>query len=151
MLQTQKGLPCQYKAGIEVGAAVVLGIALLFSGGCKSRNLKHPTTTELIGKWQSAGTSYKDIRTYAGIYDFYAVGKHTYDIILSNGVQKQGRGVWRITEEADALQVENDTGSVYVGTFRDENFTTITMTTTNNEWGLVLTKVEDGRATSASR
>ncbi len=151
MLQTEKRPPRRYKPGIEAGAALLLGIALLFFGGCKNSDLKHPTAAELIGKWQSTGTSYKDTRTYSGIYDFFAIGQHTYDIILSDGVQKQGYGVWSMTAEADALLMENDTGSIYVGTFRDENFTTISMTTIDNQWGLVLTKVEDERTTSAPR
>lgn len=151
MLQTENRLPYRHKAGIEVGAALVLGIALLFFGACKKNDLKHPTAAELFGKWQSTGTSYKDTRTYSGIYEFFAIGKHTYDIVQSDGVQKQGCGVWSMTPEADALMVENDTGSIYVGTFRDENFTTISMTTVDNQWGLVLTKVEDERAKSASR
>ena len=112
----------------------------LLSDGCDNNSRKHPTAADMVGKWQAEATSYKDKRTYAGIYDFYAVGNHTYDIMLSDGVHKQGRGVWSMMEGTDFLQMENDTGAVYFGTIEGENSTTITMLTTNNQWGVVLKK-----------
>jgi hypothetical protein len=117
--------------------------APLLSDGCENNSHKHPTAADMVGKWKAEATSYKDKRTYAGIYDFYAVGNHTYDIMLSDDVHKQGRGVWSMMEGTDFLQMENDTGAVYFGIIEGENFTTITMLTTNNQWGVVLTKEEE--------
>ncbi|MBU1566550.1 MAG: hypothetical protein KJ630_13100 [Proteobacteria bacterium] len=148
---TEDGRPNLFKTWIGVGGAGFVAIALLSFGGCENRSPKHPTAIELVGKWKSEGTSYKDTRTYTGIYDFYAIGKHTYDILLSDGVHKQGHGVWNLAQETDTLQVENDTGSVYVGTFKGGIFTAITLTTTNKQWGLVLKKEEGNSTTSALR
>jgi hypothetical protein len=114
--------------------------SLLTYGGSGYRNPKHPTAADLVGKWKAEGTSYKDQRTYSGTYDFYAIGNHTYDIILSDGVHKQGRGVWSLMEGKDTLQLENDTGAVYFGTVESGIFTTITLNTTNNQWGVVFQK-----------
>jgi hypothetical protein len=142
-------LPGLFKVG--VGVAVLVGIALTVFIGVKYFIPKHPTDADLLGKWQSEGKSHKDTRTYTGIYDFYAIGRHTYDIIVSDGVHKQGRGVWSLPEGSDTLQVENDTGSVYVGAFQRENFTKISLTTTNRQWGVVLKKQEGASTLSAAK
>ncbi len=146
-----KGLPYFLRMGICFGGIATSALILVLYEGSKNGNLNLPTASDLLGKWQSMGTSNKDIRTYTGIYDFHSVGSHTYDITLSDGVEKQGRGFWRLTKETGYLQVENDTGSVYVGTFQDENFSRITLKTTNEQWGLVLKKEEVGSATPAPR
>ncbi len=139
------------KTGVGVVTAAFVGIVLLFLGGCESRSPRQPTAADLVSKWKSAGTSYKDTRTYEGIFDFYAIGNHTYDILNSDGVSKQGKGVWSLMEGTGTLKVENDTGSVYIGTFQDQTFTTITMITTNKQWGLVLTKKDVGDVIPAAK
>ena len=139
--ESEEGLPTIAKIGIGVGAAAVVGIALAMSGGSKDSGPKMPTPEILIGKWNGQGTSYEDNRTYYGVYDLYAIGNHTYDIyVTGDDVHKLGHGSWTLIEGTNTLQLENDTGSVYVGDFQNEDFTTITMTTTNGNWGLVLTK-----------
>ncbi len=123
------------KVTTGVVVAAVIGLTPLFSPGST-----HPTAAQVVGQWKAQGVSNKDQRTYVGLYDFYANGKHTYDIILNNGVERQGRGVWTLTEGTNTLQVKNDTGSVYVGMFDSDNFTTIAMITSDNNWGLILKK-----------
>lgn len=138
----KEGLPMIAKVGIGVAAAAVVGITVgLAVGGSKESGPELPTPEMLIGRWSGRGTSYADNRTYTGVYDLYAIGSHTYDIyVTGDDVRKQGRGVWTLGTGTNTLQLENDTGSVYVGDFQNEDFTTITMTTTNGSWGLVLTR-----------
>ena len=136
----------QKKTGIVyLGAVSALAMAIVCIDGSKNGNLNHPAMHELVGRWKSIGTCLKDPRTYGGIYDFYAVGNHRYDIILSDGVEKEGGGVWRLRQGTSILQVENDSGSVYVGIFRNDDFSTISLTTTNNEWRMVLQKEKAGK------
>ncbi len=116
--------------------------APFLSDGSENNSHKHPTAADMVGKWKAEATSCKDKRTYTGIYDFYAIGNHTYDIVLNDDIHKQGSGVWSMMEGTDFLQMENDTGAVYFGTIEGEDFTTITLFTTNNQWGVVLKKEE---------
>jgi len=138
------------KTGIVyLGAVSALAMAIVCIDGSKNGNINHPAMIDLVGRWQSIGTCLKDPRTYKGIYDFYGIGNHTYDIILSDGVEKTGRGLWSLRQGTSILEVKNDTGSVYVGVFRNDDFSTIALTTTNNEWGVVLQKERGGGETVA--
>lgn len=121
-------------------------LLLLASGGCREK-VRFPPTADILGRWQALGTSYKDTRTYSGIYDFHSLGQHTYDIVLSNGTAKKGRGVWSFEEDKGTLRVENDTGSIYVGTFEKGKPGSVSLFTINNQWGVQLDK--ETSATSA--
>lgn len=144
--EDEEGLPTIAKVGIGVGAAAVVGIAVaLVAGGSKEESGPTgptlPTSEILVGRWNGRGTSHEDNRTYSGVYDLYTIGSHNYDIyVTGDDVRKQGHGTWTLVAGTNTLQLENDTGSVYVGDFQNEDFTTISMTTTNGNWGLVLTK-----------
>jgi hypothetical protein len=69
------------------------------------------------------------------------VGSHTYDIFVTgDNERKRGRGTWILAEGTNTLQLNNDTGSTYIGEFLNEDFTTITIRTTDGRWETVLTK-----------
>lgn len=128
-----------------------LALLLLLTGisGCRDK-VRFPGTEDILGRWQAVGTSHKDTRTYAGIYDFHSPGLHTYDIVLSNGSMKKGRGVWSLEEDKGILRVENDTGSIYVGTFAKNKPTSIALFTINNQWGVRLDKEASGAPVKTS-
>ena len=131
------------KVGIGAGAVAVVGVAAaaMGGGGSSSSEPAMPTSEDLLGVWRSVGTSLTDHRTYSGTYDFYSIGNHTYDIIVSTGEHKRGRGTWLLEEGTKILHVRNDTGSHYVGEFEGENFKHILLRTTNGRWQVVLDKI----------
>jgi len=134
----QKFLPVG-KRTIAWGGLAASLLLLLASGGCREK-VRLPAAADILGRWQALGTSYKDTRTYSGIYDFHSLGQHTYDIVLSNGTAKKGRGVWSLEEEKGTLRVENDTGSIYIGTFEKGKPGSVSLFTINNQWGVQLDK-----------
>ena len=140
--KTEEGFSTAAKIGIGVGVVAVIGGAALALGGSSGGDSgpKYPTAAELVGKWDGRGTAHAGDRRYLGVYDFYAVGVHTYSIVGNDGVHKEGRGTWSIAEGTNTLTIRNDSGSVYVGDFQGEIFTTISMTASNTGWDLVLTK-----------
>jgi hypothetical protein len=141
--KSEEGLSTATKVGIGVGVAVVIGGAALALGGSSSggdSGPKYPTAAELVGKWDGRGTSHDGVRRYLGVYDLRAGGVHTYSIVLNDGVHHEGQGTWSIAEGTNTLTIRNGTSSVYIGDFKDENFTTISMTAHNTGWDLVLTK-----------
>lgn len=131
------------------GLTLVLLLLLFGISGCRDK-VRFPGAEDLLGRWRATGTSHKDTRTYAGIYDFYSPGLHTYDIVLSNGSLKNGRGVWSLEEDKGILRVENDTGSIYVGTFAKGKPTSIALFTINNQWGVQLDKEASGAPAKTS-
>lgn len=120
--------------GLAVSLMLLLGAA-----GCREK-VAFPETADILGRWRALGTSHKDTRTYSGTYDFHSLGQHTYDIVLSNGTAKKGRGVWSFEEQKGTLRVENDTGSIYVGTFERGKAGFVSLFTINNQWGVELSK-----------
>lgn len=140
----EEGLSTMTKVGIGVGVAAVVGAGLALAaggGGGGDSGPVLPTPEILVGKWTARATSNVDRRTYTGVYNLYTAGSHAYDIyITGDNVRKRGRGNWTLIEGTNTLRLENDTGSVYVGDFQNENFTTITMTNQLDRWELVLTK-----------
>lgn len=136
-----EGLSTLTKVGIGVGAAAVIGVALALSGGSDSDDPKFPTEAGMVGQWNGSGTRFSDGQTYNGTYTFYAGGSHTYDIYVSDGAHKRGRGSWSLPIGTYSLTVNNYSGSTYKGEFLNENFATITLTTTDNRWQVVLTKL----------
>lgn len=138
----ETGMSTMTKIGIGVGAAALVGVGLALAGGGGSDSgPAFPTAEGLVGKWSARATSHVDKRTYTGVYDLYAVGSHTYDIFITgDNVRKQGRGNWTLVAGTNTLRVENEGGSVYIGEFQNENFTTITLTNQYNRWELVLTR-----------
>lgn len=131
------------------GFALVLLFVLLGSSGCRDK-VHFPGAEDILGRWQAAGKSYKDTRTYSGTYDFHTLGSHTYDIILSNDTVKKGKGVWSLEEDKGVLRVENDTGSIYVGTFARGKPASVALLTINNQWGVQLDKEASGAAAKTS-
>jgi hypothetical protein len=131
------------------GFALVLLLLLLGTSGCRDK-VGFPGVEDILGRWRAAGKSDKDTRTYSGIYDFHTLGSHTYDIILSNGRVKKGKGVWSLEEDKGILRVENDTGSIYVGTFAKGKPTSIALFTINNQWGVQLDKEASGAPAKTS-
>lgn len=140
--KSEEGFSTAAKIGIGVGVvAVIGGAALALSGGSGGDSgPQYPTAAELVGKWDGRGTAHDGERRYLGVYDLYAVGVHSYSIVGNDGVHKEGRGTWSIAEGTNTLTIRNDSGSIYVGDFQGEIFTTISLTTTNDRWDLVLTK-----------
>lgn len=141
--EADEGMSTLAKVGIGVGAAAVIGVgvAMLAGGGSEDSGPVLPTSEQLIGRWTARGTSHVDNRTYTGVYDLYTIGSHTYDIyITGDNVRKQGRGAWALGAGTNSLRLENDAGSVYIGDFQNEDFTIITLQTTNGRWEVVLTK-----------
>ncbi|KJS03605.1 MAG: hypothetical protein VR65_01265 [Desulfobulbaceae bacterium BRH_c16a] len=137
----EEGWSTMTKVGIGVGAAAVVGVALAFAGGSGDSGPKLPTPEILVGKWNAQSRSLTDRRTYSGVYDLYTVGSHTYDIFVTgDNEHKRGRGTWILAEGTNTLQLKNDTGSIYIGEFLNEDFTTITIRTTDGRWETVLTK-----------
>ena len=142
--KSEEGLSTAAKVGIGVGiAAVVVGGAALLAGGVggsEESKPRYPTAAELIGVWNAQGTSIEYHETYAGIFNFYEVGNHVYDIYMNDGTHKQGRGSWSITEGTNTLTIRNDTGSIYRGDFQSENYKTITLGHLVLPWVLVLSR-----------
>ena len=140
----EEGMSTLTKVGLGVGVAAVVGAGLALAaggGGDGDSGPVLPTPEILVGRWTARATSNVDRRTYTGVYNLYTAGSHTYDIyITGDNVRKRGRGNWTLIEGTNTLRLENDTGSVYVGDFQNENFTTITMTNQLDRWELVLTK-----------
>ncbi len=129
-------------AGMSIswrGFAVALVLLLFCAGGCRDK-VRFPGAEDILGRWRSAGKSYKDTRTYSGIYHFHTIGGHTYDITLSDGSVKKGKGVWSLEKDKGILRVENDTGSIYVGTFEKGKPSSVALFTINNQWGVQLDK-----------
>jgi hypothetical protein len=131
------------------GFALALLLLLLGISGCRDK-VRFPGAEDILGRWRAAGKSHKDTRTYTGIYDFHSLGLHTYDIVLSNGSSKKGRGVWSLEEDKGILRVENDTGSIYVGNFERGKPTSIALFTINNQWGVQLDKEASGAPAQTS-
>lgn len=125
------------------GFAIGLLLVLLCAGGCREK-VRFPLVEDVFGPWRAEGKSYKDPRTYSGIYDFHRSGEHTYDIVLSTGESKKGRGVWSLEVDKGTLRVQNDTGSIYVGTFERGKPRSVSLLTINNQWGVQLDKATSG-------
>ena len=145
--KSEEGLSTAAKVGIGVGiAAVVVGGAALLAGGSggsdggSSSGPRYPTAAELVGVWYAQGTSIEYRQTYAGIFNFYEIGNHVYDIYSNDGTHKQGRGSWSVTEGTNTLTIKNDTGSIYRGDFQSENYKTITLRHLLLPWVLVLNR-----------
>jgi hypothetical protein len=134
---------------VRRGFALALMLLLLGSSGCRDK-VRFPGVEDILGRWRAVGTSHKDTRTYSGTYDFHTFGSHTYDIILSNGTVKKGKGVWSLEEDKGVLRVENDTGSIYVGTFARGKPDSVALFTINNQWGVQLDKEASGAAVKTS-
>lgn len=134
---------------VRRGFALALMLLLLGSSGCRDK-VRFPGVEDILGRWRAVGTSHKDTRTYAGIYDFHSPGLHTYDIVLSNGSKKKGRGEWSLDEDKGILRVENDTGSIYVGTFARGKPASVALFTINNQWGVQLDKEASGTSAKTS-
>jgi hypothetical protein len=140
--ETGEGWSTWQKVGVGAGVVAVVGVAAAaLGGGGGSDEPAMPTPEGLLGVWHSAGTSLTDHRTYNGTYDFYSIGNHIYDIVVSTGEHKRGRGNWYLEEGTKILHVRNDTGSHYIGEFEGENFNHILLTTTNGRWQVVLDKI----------
>ncbi|BCL61468.1 hypothetical protein DGMP_21610 [Desulfomarina profundi] len=141
--EEKEGWSTLQKVGLGVGVVAVVGVAAAALGGgiSSSDEPAMPTSEELVGVWRSTGTSLVDHRTYRGTYDFYAIGNHIYDIVVSTGEHKRGRGTWFLEEGTKILHVRNDTGSHYVGEFEGEDFRHILLKTTNGRWKVVLDKI----------
>lgn len=131
------------------GCVIALLLVLLGASGCRDK-VRFPAAEDILGPWRAAGKSHKDTRTYSGIYDFHTLGSHTYDIVLSDGTVKKGKGEWSLEEDKGIFRVENDTGSIYVGTFAKGKPTTIALFTINNQWGVQLDKEASGMRAKTS-
>lgn len=140
---SEEGWSTWQKVGVGAGVVAVVGVAAAALGGGSSGpdEPAMPTPEGLLGVWRSAGTSLVDHRTYSGTYDFHSIGNHIYDIVVSTGEHKRGRGTWYLEEGTKILHVRNDTGSHYVGEFEGEDFRHILLKTTNGRWQVVLDKI----------
>ena len=138
----EEGMSPLSRIGIGVGVVAVVGVGLAFAGGGSSDSgPTMPTPESLVGKWNAQARCTTDSRTYNGMYDLQATGSHTYDIyVTGDNVRKQGNGHWSLIEGTSTLRLENDTGSIYLGEFHNENFTTVTLNNQGNKWELVLTR-----------
>lgn len=137
----KEGMSLVKKVAIGAGVAAAVGVSYALLSGSSDDGPRLPTPEEMVGQWRGQGTSQVDRRTYSGVYTLYAGGSHIYDVYVSDGERHRGRGTWTLSEGTNTLVIKNDTGSVYVGDFLDENFTTISMRTTDGRWALVLTKM----------
>jgi hypothetical protein len=136
----QEGMSTLTKVGIGVGVAAVVGVALALGGGSSDDGPKYATLEGMVGPWSAQAKSV-DGRTYTGVYTFYLGGSHTYDITISDGEVKRGRGNWRLDSLTGALSVENDTGTVYSGNFLEQNFSIIILSSNDGRWRLTLSKM----------
>lgn len=135
----EEGMSTLTKVGIGVGVVAAVGLVVGLASGSSDSSPSYPTNEGLLGAWHSEGLCLIDGRTYTGTYNFYAVGRHTYDITGEDG-RKTGNGVWTLTEGPYSLRMENESGSIYVGEFAAGNYNSITMTTTDGRWQVTLTR-----------
>ncbi len=136
----QEGMSTLTKVGIGVGAVAVVGVALALGGGSSDDGPKYATPEGMVGPWSAQATSV-DRRTYTGVYTFYLGGSHTYDITISDGEVKRGRGNWRLDSLTGALSIQNDTGTVYRGNFAERDFSAIILNSNDGRWQLILSKM----------
>ncbi|SDO49091.1 hypothetical protein [Desulforhopalus singaporensis] len=137
---TWAGLSTSAKVGISAGAVAVigLGIGLAAGGGSGGDGEVRLTAEQVQGVWNAEGKRFDGTSSYTGQYNFYTLGRHSYDLYTSSGEHKVGGGTWRFDVESQQLVMYNDTGSTYVGTVTGGN--TATMKTTDGRWTTVITR-----------
>lgn len=135
-----EGLSTWAKVGIGLGVALVAGVAIAAGGG--SDDPSFPTQESMVGTWNAQAIRTDGSDSYTGSYTLYNGGVHTYDIfVASDGERKRGNGNWSQPTETYSLSLRNDTGSLYQGEFASDNFSNITLITSDGRWKLTLTKM----------
>ncbi len=138
--ENDEGLSTLQWVGIGAGAAALaIGIAAVAKSSSDS-GPSYPAEEDIVGSWRGQGTSLADSRTYDGTYTFYAGGRHTYNLLLSDGDVHRGNGTWFLTAKSYAFELHNATGTAYRGNFTAENFASVTLTTADGRWQVTLTK-----------
>jgi hypothetical protein len=143
--EQSQGLSTGAKIGIGVGVVALVGLALVAGGGGSSGSSAppaptYPTTDMLLGVWNAQGTRLDGGSSYTGIYTLYNFDVHTYAIAGQDYERRTGGGRWSLALDSYSLTISNDTGSTYKGDFINEDYSTITLTTTDGRWRVVLTR-----------
>lgn len=136
------GMSTTTKVVIGVGAVALVGLAMAAGGssGGGTPDPVYPTSEILTGVWNSQGTRLDGGSSYSGVYTLNNYDTHSYDLTGNTGKRITGNGTWYLEPESYSLTINNDTGSTYKGDFVNEDYSTITLTTTDGRWRVVLTR-----------